>query len=267
VYAFAQSLRKLQHKAVNRTRKLSGIFLPVSFLSVYAFSGIMRLLVRCGVTYLNKHRCVFVAVSKLLTSLFGGFILENKTQRKITMTTLVNSAINPFQFDSLEVRTFLDENNNPWFCAVDVCTVLDIAWRGLETLKNMPENWLMVRNLRTIQGERETYFINEAGLYNLVFRSNKPNAKEFANWVCEVVLPSIRKFGGFGTVKPRDYLAVIRQINTLTRQVIQSKNAFFVQTTLPQLHTLHRMIGSKMPDLKLVTAELEQDDLFVGGAK
>lgn len=101
---------------------------------------------------------------------------------------------NPFLFDSSEVRTATDNNQEVWFCAKDVCDVLDITWNG-STLENMPENWKLMLKLRTSFGEKDTNFLNEAGLYRLVFRSNKPKAEQFANWVCEEVLPAIRKHG------------------------------------------------------------------------
>ena len=76
---------------------------------------------------------------------------------------------NPFKFESFDVRTAVDSDNNVWFCAKDVCAILDIVWTGATiTLDNMPESWFMVMNLMTIKGERDTYFINESGLYWLV---------------------------------------------------------------------------------------------------
>jgi prophage antirepressor-like protein len=63
----------------------------------------------------------------------------------------------------------------------------------------MLESRVLGWKLPTIKGG-EANFINEAGLYRLIFRSNKPKANEFATWVCEVVLPAIRKHGHFGTV-------------------------------------------------------------------
>jgi len=53
-------------------------------------------------------------------------------------------------------------------------------------------------------------FINEPALYKMIFRSNKPKAEEFANWVCAEVLPQIRKHGFFGQVNPKDYIAIIK---------------------------------------------------------
>jgi prophage antirepressor-like protein len=180
------------------------------------------------------------------------------------MSALLNPLANPFQFQTLDVRTATDENGEVWFCAKDVCAVLDITWSGASnTLKNIPENWFMVASDATIKGERDTYFVNEAGLYNLIFRSDKPKAKEFANWVCETVLPQIRRHGFYGKVSQKEYLAVINEVNKITRTIVSSKNVFEIQTLLPQLKTLHNMAGSKMPALELVNADIEQSDLFL----
>jgi prophage antirepressor-like protein len=173
---------------------------------------------------------------------------------------------NPFQFETLDVRTAVDENNDVWFCAKDVCQVLDIEWTG-HTLDNMPENWFMVVKLTTIKGERDANFINEAGLYRLIFRSNKPKAEEFANWVCEEVLPQIRKNGYFGKVSAKDYIAIVKQIDQLTTRLINSKNAFTHALLVNPLKNLCNMAGHPMPDIQLISQTLEQDDLFADDAQ
>ena len=179
------------------------------------------------------------------------------------MPHALNPVVIPFQFDSIDVRTATDDNE-VLFCAKDVCAVLDITWNG-STLENMPFNWLTMRKLRTVTGEKDTTMINEAGLYRLIFRSTKPKAIEFATWVCEVVLPSIRKNGHFGTVSVKDRLAVMKQIDQLTKQAVGCKNAFQLRTTLDQLRELHNLIGSAMPALAMLNQDVEQGDLFIAG--
>lgn len=169
---------------------------------------------------------------------------------------------NPFNFFDFDVRTAVDENSDVWFCAKDVCSALDISWSSM-TLENMPENWKLVINLITSFGEKDTYFINEAGLYRLIFRSNKPKAEEFASWVCEEVLPQIRKHGFFGVLPPKDYVAVVRQISQLTAQFAASRNVFVRNTLVSHLRLLHNMAGTPMPDIKLIAKEIDQDDLFL----
>ncbi len=178
-------------------------------------------------------------------------------------TTLAN----PFQFESLDVRTAVDGNQNIWFCAKDVCAVIDISWSSA-TLENMPEDWLMVMKLITIQGEREAYFVNESGLYWLIFRSNKPKAKAFANWVLGEVLPQIRKHGFYGSLPAKDYIAVVKQIADLTARLTDTKNAFTYQLLLNPLRNLCNLAGHPMPDIALISQQIDQADLFVeGGAK
>lgn len=153
---------------------------------------------------------------------------------------------NPFQFSELDIRTATDEHGEVWFCAKDVCAALDIAWSSM-TLENMPENWFMVINLITIKGERDAYFINEAGLYHLIFRSNKPKAKEFANWVCETVLPEIRRTGFFGTISIKDQINISKQIESISLQIINTQNAFRRKLLQDQLRRLCNIINQPVP--------------------
>ncbi len=174
---------------------------------------------------------------------------------------------NPFQFTELDVRTAVDEQDNVWFCAKDVCEILDITWSGA-TLENMPEHWVTMLKLNTVTGEKDAVFINEAGLYRLIFRSNKPKAVEFANWVLEEVLPTLRKHGFFGQLPPKDYIAVVQQICKLEARLTETKNAFTRKLLVKPLRNLCNMAGHPMPELELVSVELDQLDLFTdGGAK
>lgn len=69
------------------------------------------------------------------------------------MNTQLNPLANPFQFETLDVRTATDENGEVWFCAKDVCAILDIDYQS-STLENMPESWVMGWKLPTIKGEK-----------------------------------------------------------------------------------------------------------------
>ena len=115
-----------------------------------------------------------------------------------------NQAV-PYLFKDQPVRVVAGEDGEAWFVARDVCSVLTIPWRG-DTLNQLPGDWRGMRKLRTPGnpghgggGLQSVTVINEAGLYKLAFRSNKPEAEEFTNWVASVVLPSIRKHGAYMT--------------------------------------------------------------------
>lgn len=91
-------------------------------------------------------------------------------------------------------------NDEPWFVAKDVVAALGIGWNGT-TLASIPDEWKGMRTFRTLSsgtrggGEQMLTVINEAALYKLAFRSNKPQADAFVNWVAGEVLPSIRRTG------------------------------------------------------------------------
>lgn len=183
--------------------------------------------------------------------------MSNYTQGASALKTLAN----PFQFETLDVRTAVDENDILWFCAKDVCEILEITWSG-HTLDNMPEEWKVVVKLTTPGGEQDANFVNESGLYSLIFRSNKPKAREFANWVLGDVLPQIRKHGFYGSLPTKDYIAVIKQIADLTERLAETKNAFTHRLLVEPLRNLCNMAGHPMPKIELISQQIDQTDLF-----
>ena len=100
-----------------------------------------------------------------------------------------------FTYAGLPVRT--GETADPsWFVARDVCAVLGITWSGA-TLAAIRTDWKGMLKLNTPGGEQEFAAITEAALYKLAFRSNKPEAEAFTDWVAAEVLPAIRKTGRY----------------------------------------------------------------------
>ena len=164
---------------------------------------------------------------------------------------------NPFQFSEIDVRTAVDSDDQVWFCAKDVCEALDITWNG-STLDNMPDEWKGVLKLRTPGGEQEANFINEPGLYRLIFRSNKPRAVEFSNWVCKDVLPSIRKNGFFGTINAKDRLAYSKQILSVTTTLTKNKDAMLHKLLTAELRDCCNLIGLQLPDMALLGQDYKQ---------
>lgn len=90
-----------------------------------------------------------------------------------------------------EIRT-IALGGQPMFCLADVCRALEIK-NATDVAKRLDEDELTRFNLGSRSGE--TNFVTESGLYAVVLRSDKPNAKKFRKWVTSEVLPSIRKHG------------------------------------------------------------------------
>ena len=94
------------------------------------------------------------------------------------------------------VRAHLDGQGNPWFVAKDVCKVLG-AQNPSMAVENLREDEKGISLTYTPGGPQELLTVSEAGLYRLVMRSDKPAAREFADWIFGTVLPEIRKTGGY----------------------------------------------------------------------
>ena len=93
-----------------------------------------------------------------------------------------------------KVRT-LNLNGEPWFVAVDVCSVLDLSNPTI-AVSRLDEDERAKFNLGR-QGDAT--IVNEPGLYTLVLGSRKPEAKAFKRWITHEVIPAIRKHGVYIT--------------------------------------------------------------------
>lgn len=109
----------------------------------------------------------------------------------------MNNEIQRFDFRGALLRTLTDEAGEPWFVLKDCMSILDLG-NPTETVKMFDEDEFSTAEVIDSIGRRQqAYIISEPGLYRLVMRSRKPEAKEFQRWVTHEVLPAIRKTGGY----------------------------------------------------------------------
>lgn len=105
--------------------------------------------------------------------------------------------IQQFNFKGNQFRGLTDNQGDPWFFGKDACDILNIDTNHLRDALDKDE----ITNLRNPevwnQPGRAPLIISEPGLYKLIMRSRKPEAKEFQRWVTHEVLPQIRKTGGY----------------------------------------------------------------------
>ena len=90
------------------------------------------------------------------------------------------------------VRTIF-ANNEVWFCAKDVCGILEIK-NVTQAVQRLDED---ERSMFNIGRQGNTNFVNESGLYTLILRSDKKEAKPFRKWITSEVIPAIRKTGKY----------------------------------------------------------------------
>ena len=106
----------------------------------------------------------------------------------------------PFQFQDKPIRAQL-QDDTLWFVARDVCEALNISWSG-QTLASLPQEWKGMISYINSQGNQRLRAITEPAVYKLAFRSNKPEADAFTNWVASEVIPAIRKTGKYEAPAP-----------------------------------------------------------------
>lgn len=126
-----------------------------------------------------------------------------------------------WNYEGAEVRT-VQIDGEPWFVLTDVCRELEIS-NSRMAADRLENDELMSVKLTSGGQRREMTIVNESGLYTVILRSDKPQAKPFRKWVTSEVLPSIRKHGSysvqsqFADLSPQ--LQVLIQMETRQKQI------------------------------------------------
>lgn len=102
-----------------------------------------------------------------------------------------------FNYNEKDIRT-VKINNEPWFVLKDVCKILDLGSTS-KVAARLDDDEKGVTQIQTLGGKQKIGVVNESGLYHVMLRSDKPEAKPFRKWVTSEVLPSIRKHGAYAT--------------------------------------------------------------------
>ena len=97
-----------------------------------------------------------------------------------------------------EIRT-IQIDGEPWFVANDVMRVLEVS-NSKDAIRTLDDDEKSGVDIIDPHGRKQkTNCISEAGLYSIILRSRKPEAKAFKRWVTHEVIPSIRKHGAYLT--------------------------------------------------------------------
>lgn len=150
--------------------------------------------------------------------------------------------------NQLTERTFGDHRirivtiaDQPWFVAADVCRALGFAEHpsgGYQNqLRRLADAEKQTLSRSTLSGSglpNRAAYVSEPGLYKLILRSDKPEAKRFQDWVTRDVLPAIRKDGGYilgeervatGEMSEDELVAKAMQVMARKIERLQSDNA------------------------------------------
>ena len=168
----------------------------------------------------------------------------------------MSNQIQPFDFNGIQVRVLTDEHGDPWFLGADVCAILGTATNHIREYLDADE----ITNIRTTDiaqnGGKAPVFVSESGLYSLVLRSRKPEAREFKRWVTHEVLPSIRQTGSYF---PIDSFEVALATALLTPKAVAG-----ILTELDKTQIENRQLAARNAELEPKAKAL--DDFTNAGA-
>ena len=136
--------------------------------------------------------------------------MENRNQLQI------------YNFQNCAIRT-IEKDGELWWVAKDVCSILDIKNNRDTLSKILDEDEKGVANIYTPGGEQQMTIINEPGLYALIFRSRKPQAKAFKRWVTHEVLPAIRRTGSYSVSRGGQAGEIAARLTLLEEEVKRLK--------------------------------------------
>ena len=165
------------------------------------------------------------------------------------------------------VRTATDEKGDPWFCAKDLCDVLGYKRADLAVKQHVRSSDAAKRCVARIAKNRygecngkmqvvQMIFVNESGFYALVLGSKLPSAVKFKDWVTSVVLPQIRKTGGYIPVKEGESEEeTIRNAEEILRATLKKKEELLEQQK--------KLLGESRIQLAKSRTQLEKNKVML----
>ena len=167
------------------------------------------------------------------------------------------------------VRTATDEKGEPWFCAKDLCDVLGYKRADLAVKQHVRSSDAAKRCVARIAKNRygecngkmqvvQMIFVNESGFYALVLGSKLASAVKFKDWVTSVVLPQIRKTGGYIPVKEGESEEeTIRNAEEILRATLKKKEELLHQQEV-QLGLDKKLIGEQDVEIRRLNGVLDE---------
>ena len=164
--------------------------------------------------------------------------------------------VTPFRFENHAVRVVVLDGE-PWFVVLDVCRALEIADARDAARRIEAEDRVKTPVHSPERGQsRPTWVVNESGLYELIFASNKPEARRFRRWVTKEVLPQIRKTGSYVT-KPVSALDALAAMVTALQEQERRTTALEIEQKAQSEYLDN--LGGEVGDLGVRVEVLEEN--------
>ena len=159
------------------------------------------------------------------------------------LDSTVSNSLQLFENAGFKIRVIM-RASEPWFVAKDACDCLEIV-NVSQACQTLDEDEKGIYKVYTLGGSQDMTLISESGLYTLIMRSNKPEAKVFRKWVTSEVLPSIRKTGSYGMTQ-------ISRKDQLFLDIIHAESEAVRVSALTELNEINKQ------EVKALTAERDE---------
>jgi prophage antirepressor-like protein len=157
-----------------------------------------------------------------------------------------NNFLELFNYENNQVRTFTKDDGSIWFVGLDVCKILELknTSQAFSRLKDDQKDEVILND--AIGRKQNFIIVSESGLNKLVLKSRKKEAEIFQDWICEKVLPAIRKTGSY-SVNPEP----IKIISPEELALLQAQNIFKLsQRTAAIESKVETLINEKDENIK-----------------
>lgn len=187
-----------------------------------------------------------------------GGAANKAAQDNINVMVFENSEFGP-------VRTFKDKNGEVFFCGKDVCKALgyaktDKAVREHVNPSDVLKRYLRVGSMRAgkpIFQMRMMLFVNESGVYSLVFGSKLESAQRFKHWVTSVVLPAIRKNGGYFHINPGETVEQIKvRFERVLKEALAERDKLIAEQ-VTRIRQLDKTVGDQVVKIQKSAENIE----------
>lgn len=154
-----------------------------------------------------------------------------------------------FLYEGSPIRVIV-KDGTPWWMVKDVCDVLGHS-DASTAVRRLDDDEKLTQTMFVSGQNREVWLVNEPGLYSLILRSRKPDAKRFKRWITHEVLPSIRQTGTYAVATPKTNAEFLLEV---AKQLVEQETR--IQHIEERTETAHHRIDSL--DAVNVVGDLQQ---------
>ena len=148
---------------------------------------------------------------------------------------------NPFQFDGHDIHVAVDQDQNVWFNLVDIVTAMQLQSLSTSGAELIPNHW------RVELPGTDIEFINEPGVFKLIFQHGLSSNLQIAEWIVSDVMAVFRRNNFFNELTPEQRLDYGRRIDDLVNLINQNKSVSIKRLLVSELTDCCNLVGRQLP--------------------